>query len=352
MRNPQRSRNIGLAFFASGIVVMIVHFLLPKEAAQNDLLKVILVLYWPNAILFGAGSAFFSHLKVRAQNSLLRGEGVLARWRVDAATWSAFIEANGRLNQQPGTVVSELAIRKDVPADGIEVIVGKDSVQIDGSIHSLPLRGTPEITHAALENGRPWPAYVELGLYYPAGGENGTEVRTALRFPVAASAERDAESVVRHYNRDQPGEPDFFHGSGDGTNPEDLSKCMSCGYETHKFLSSCPQCGKGMLSKRWSRRFGWVLFLCGLFLAGLMGTIIYFTAPTMLRPGIDINGTRFSGTAEQGKFFLGIFGVVAAFGVTSMLYGLYQIKTGRRDKRVIYLLVGIFLLWWLVSMWF
>jgi 1,4-dihydroxy-2-naphthoate octaprenyltransferase len=40
------------------------------------------------------------------------------------------------------------------------------------------------------------------------------------------------------------------------------------------------------------------------------------------------------------KYPTGIFGIVLTFGVTATL-GRWQIKTGRRDKRVIYLMTGL-----------
>jgi hypothetical protein len=42
---------------------------------------------------------------------------------------------------------------------------------------------------------------------------------------------------------------------------------------------------------------------------------------------------------------------VAAFGVTSLMYGLYQIATGRRNKKVVYFMLGLFGLLLLVAKW-
>ena len=56
----------------------------------------------------------------------------------------------------------------------------------------------------------------------------------------------------------------FFHGRGDGADPEDLSRCMHCGFETHRYRSECERCGTGLQSRRWSRRFGAVLVLYAL----------------------------------------------------------------------------------------
>jgi hypothetical protein len=332
MRNPRRWRNIGLAFLASGIIASIAVFWLP-EAAAADTARAVLIGYGLTALLFGGGSALFRHFDARAQDALGRGENILARWRVDAATWRQFLAHDRELNRESGALVNELSIRDEVPDDGIEVIVGSTAVQIDGSLHALPRRGTPEITHAKLNTSRVRPTYIELHLYYPGGGHGASGVtfsatRTALRFPVPSGAQEDAELVVAHYGGDQPGRADFFHGRGDGSDPEDLSTCPSCGYETHQYRSHCPRCGCGIRSKRWARRFGAVLFMCGLFITGVMGVVLYYSAPLLLRPGVSVDGARFSGTAVQGLLFLGILAVVATAGATVMLFGLWQVKTG------------------------
>lgn len=346
MSNPQRGRKIGLMFFASGVLLGIIHSQLPQELVQDRLLGAVLIFYWPNAILFGGGHALIDHFKVRAQKALARGDDIIARWHIDSATWRAFIAHNATLNQESGAVVNELSIREDVPAQGVEVVVGKTAVDIGGSVHMLPRRGTPEITHAELNISRVRPSFIELHLYYPEGGTGDSGVphssmRTALRFPVPPHAHRDAESVVAHYRGDQPGKADFFHGAGDGTNSEDVSTCYKCGYATHKYISQCPQCGASMQSKRWSRRFGWMLFACGLFITCLIGWVIFYTLQLMLRPGASVSGMRFGGTAGQAVFALSVFGTVLTFGVTTMLHGLWQVRTGRRSKRVIYSIIGL-----------
>jgi hypothetical protein len=353
MRNPHRWRKIGLAFFASGVIAAPAAFLLP-EAAAGDTVRGVLFIYGVMAILFGGASALARHSETRAWESLRRGEDIIARWRVDARTWREFIEPK-QISREPGFLPNELMLylRKEIPANGVEVIVSRNGIEIDGAFHHLPARGTPEVTHAALDD-RVQPACIELRLYYPGGGRGASGIpqpsrRTALRFPVARGADHDAERVVAHFGGNRPGKPDFFHGSADGTDPEDLSKCHECGYETHRYASHCPRCGAGLQSKRWSRRFGWGLLACGLCITLIIGAVMFYTVPLLLRPGVSVGGTRFSGTATQASVILGIFGIVATFGVTTALYGLWQIRTGRRNKKVIYFAVGLAAALWLIA---
>jgi hypothetical protein len=208
----------------------------------------------------------------------------------------------------------------------------------------------PEVTSAALHDLHP--AVIELQLYYPAGGHGASGVpraptRSALRFPVGAGAWKEADTVVAHYRGDTPRKADFFHGKGDGTNPEDLTRCYHCGYETFKLMSHCPQCGRSMQSKRWSRRYGWILLVLGLAISAVMGMVLLAIGPALLgRSG----GLRFSGSAGEAKLGLGILGAVELFGMTATVYGLWQIVTGRRSKWVIYFTLAFCVLLLLVAL--
>lgn len=343
MRNPRLWRTVGLAFLASGIVAALAAFGLP-EALAGDGLRAGLFAYGSTAVLFGALSALTAHSHARARDVLSRGDDIIARWHVDAVTWQAFLALNGRLNGAPGALLNEFTLRDEVPAAGVDVVVGRTAVQIDDSIHDLPKRGAPEITRAELVSDAP--DYIELQLKYPGGGRGASgvpqrPVRLALRFPVARGSWRDARAVVAHFSGIQPAEPDFFHGRGDGSDPEDLNTCIACGYQTYQYRSECPQCGQGMVTRRWGRRFGGALAVCGAVITGIMAVVGYYTVPLLLRPGTAIGGATFSGTLAQSLMVLGIFAAVTAFGLTALSYGIWQMKTGRRDARVVMGMVGL-----------
>ena len=346
MHNPERWRNISTAVFASGVMAVLAAFWLP-EAMAGDTSRGILFCYGLMAVVFGGWFAVFCHRDMRAKQSLARGEDILARWRIDADTWRDFRSLNDEIHRQSGVLYNELSIRDEIPAEGVEIIVGKTALEIDGSIHRFPRHGTPQVTHAQLHDNLSGPSFIEFLLYYPGGGQGASgvpmrAVRTALRFPVVGTAWREASMVVAHYSGQLPGTPDFFHGPGDGSDAEDLGKCWSCGYETYRYISHCPQCGAGVQSRRWSRRSGLGLLACGLFLTGLMGTVCYYTVPMMLQPGVEIDGTRFSGNASQAMLVLGIFSIVMAFSLTTLFYGIWQMMTGKRNMRIAYFMLGIF----------
>ena len=76
---------------------------------------------------------------------------------------------------------------------------------------------------------------------------------------------------------------------------------------------------------------GWMLLVLGLFLAAFMGAIAASMAPTMMRPGIEIGGTTFTGTADEAQTYFLLFGIVIALGLLSAVNGLFMIATGRRS---------------------
>ena len=68
-----------------------------------------------------------------------------------------------------------------------------------------------------------------------------------------------------------------------------------------------------------------------------------------MQPGKEIGGTTFTGSREQGLFFLGIMGIAFIFGVTGMVYGAWQARTGGRNMRVVFFLIGLAFVLWLIA---
>jgi hypothetical protein len=346
LRRPRRWQLVSFAVLASAVVALALPWWLPAAVA-GDGLRGGLFLYGLLALMFGGWGAVSTTRDLRAQAALTRGDGVIARWRLEPDAWRAFL-AQEQERQRGGNEFNEFVAADAVPAAGVEVIVGEAAVQIDGSIHRIPLRGVPEVVAAELRDNDEVgaPATVELRLKYPGAASSGGGIAaptyTRLRFPLPGPAWRDARRVVAHFNRDLPGKADFFHGRGDGSDPEDLSKCWSCGFETHKYRSQCERCGAGLQSRRWSRRLGAVLTLCGLFLTGLMSAVLFFLLPMLLRPGVNVGGSRFDGSPAMAALVMLILGVVFAFGATALGYGIYQMVTGRRSLAVAKVMVAVF----------
>jgi hypothetical protein len=336
MQNPHRARRIALAFLASGGIAVTGAFLLPGDSW----VRTCLFIYGASAILFGGGTALFRHFDVRAKETLARGDNLIARWRVESAAWREFVSLDQGWSRQDQILPNELSWPDAVAEEGLEVRVGRDAIQIGESIHRLT-SGMPEVTAAHLVESQP--AVIELQLYYPGGGYGASGVpqsarRAALRFPVGRGCGKEAGAVVSYYRGDAPRKEDFFHGKGDGTDSEDLTRCYHCGYETYKLMSHCPQCGRSMQSKRWSRRYGWVLLLLGLVISGVIGLVLLAIGPGLL--GWHRTATNFTGSVAQGRMAFALLSLVELFGLVAIFYGIWQIVTGRRSKWVIYFTIG------------
>lgn len=347
MRDSRRWRNLSLVVLATAPPALALPWLLPADVA-GDGLRGGLFCYGLMALFFGGDAAISLHRNLRAKAALARGEDVIARWRLSPEQWRAFLALDGRAPDSGPGPANELTPRDDIPPDGVEVIVGRDAVLVDGSIHRIPQHGAPEVLSAELRDndGVGAPATIELRLKYPGVGASSSgaprgPTYTRLCFPLPGPAWRDARRVVAHFNRDLPGTPDFFHGRGDGSDPEDLSTCWSCGFQTHKYRSQCERCGASLLSRRWSRRFGLVLTLCGLFITGLMSTVLYLALPLLMRPGVSVGGNRFDGSPAAALGVTLVLGAVFVFGVTALGYGLWQMATGKRNLKVAKVMLAI-----------
>ena len=101
----------------------------------------------------------------------------------------------------------------------------------------------------------------------------------------------------------------------------------------------------------WRMR-GRVLVAVGLFLLLFMAAIAWNLAPIMLRPGEEVGGTTFTGTAAQGQIFLGLFALVGLFGAMSVANGVWMMATGRRSptgtRLFMILFLALFALGWAI----
>lgn len=117
---------------------------------------------------------------------------------------------------------------------------------------------------------------------------------------------------------------------------------LRCGYIVAEPLDRCPKCRGRMRTARAIRGLGWVQLFAGLFLIGFMGTLTYYIAPIMLRPEENSAGSSsFSGTLLQAQLVLGLFGLVIVFGVGSAVNGLWQVATGRRNRWITMIMLGL-----------
>ncbi len=100
-----------------------------------------------------------------------------------------------------------------------------------------------------------------------------------------------------------------------------------------------------MTSSTRVRLAGWLMLLAGLFLVGLVGIITYYLAPELLHLCVpSAGGSHWKGTAREAQLFLILFAVVVIFVITDIVYGLYAIVTGKPNKWMMGVMMGLFLM--------
>lgn len=317
---------LGAAIFAPPTLMA------PETAGGTGFVAVVAIL------VFGIWAAT-KHVEVRHRDRLARGDDVLARWSVDPDTWGRFDAAERERCAQGAT--GELDLPDVAPVRPVDVIVGRGAVQVGDALHPVPEHGNPEVVSARLVDDRGRVAFVELALrFHPV--DVGYEARHAfLRFPVPDGSLGAARTVVAHFARETPQRPSFFHGPGDGSDPEDLAKCWRCGFETYTLRSACPQCGATMQSRRWARRFGAALIVLGGMIATVMGVVLQWMWPRLAHPGVNVGGSRFDGSPAEATLVVAILAAVFGFGALAFGYGVFQLATGKRNLRVVQVMLGL-----------
>jgi hypothetical protein len=129
---------------------------------------------------------------------LVSGIGVIARWHVTAAEWDRFRAFDAIRARQGHTLVNDLWIRRRTPARGVEVIVGRRQLIVDGSYHALRPRGLPELRAVFWLSAVADPDCLEFAVVYPAGRHGGTR-QLSLRVPVPVSARETGMRVFEHF---------------------------------------------------------------------------------------------------------------------------------------------------------
>ena len=86
---------------------------------------------------------------------------------------------------------------------------------------------------------------------------------------------------------------------------------------------------------------GIVLLLCGLILLILMGAILYNMYPTLSHPGETIDGSTFTGTADQARITLLLFVAVLVFGLVATANGVYMLVTKQQSRAFMFVSLGL-----------
>ncbi len=127
---------------------------------------------------------------------LKSGKGLVTRWHVSAADWDRFRAFDKIRAAEHAWLQNDMHIREQTPPQGVDVIVGRGSIIVDGSYHSIAglARHGREINWL---NAPVDPECIEFPKSYPRGKSSSVEL--TLRVPVPASARAEGVRVFEHY---------------------------------------------------------------------------------------------------------------------------------------------------------
>ncbi len=127
---------------------------------------------------------------------LKSGKGLLARWHITAGDWDRFRAFDKIRAAEHAWLQNDIRIREQTPPEGVDVIVGRGSIIVDGSYHRIAGLGSHgrEINWL---NAPVDPECIEFPKTYPRG--KGGSVELTLRVPVPASARAEGVRVFEHY---------------------------------------------------------------------------------------------------------------------------------------------------------
>jgi hypothetical protein len=194
MRNPRRSRDIALGILFGGAATLIATRAIVEPAAEGTghVLLVIAV----SAMTLAAIALPIFELESRRLERLRRGEDVIARWRVSREEWERFVAQEPARDAVEGARVNIITGPVRGNADGVDVVVGTTGVIVNDEFHSMP--------HVSLKRtcGPFWIDGSPPCLEFRVSAHTTVDVASewALRFPIAAGAEADAQRVVAFYS--------------------------------------------------------------------------------------------------------------------------------------------------------
>jgi hypothetical protein len=147
-------------------------------------------------------TAIWSLMAAVGYARLRAGKGLIARWHITAEEWDRFRAFDAIRAAQGLALRNDLRIRKLTPPAGVDVVVGRRQLIVDGSYHSLRRLGNPSLRHVSWLPAPADPECLEFALEY-ARGRSGT-LNLSLRLPVPAHARSDGVRVFEHYNAIAP----------------------------------------------------------------------------------------------------------------------------------------------------
>lgn len=193
MRNPLGKMLWSICLFGLGGGLVLVA--VAAQARLGDTAAGILVIVGLALALIFLFTTLWALASAIGYARLKAGRHVIARWHVGVAEWDRFRAYDAVRAAEHLSLRNDVRLRQRTPPEGVDVIVGRRSIIVDGSYHAI-----------AGQAGRGrwinWinapvdPECIEFPKSYPRS--NGGSVDTTLRVPVPAAARAEGLRVFEH----------------------------------------------------------------------------------------------------------------------------------------------------------
>lgn len=127
--------------------------------------------------------------------------------------------------------------------------------------------------------------------------------------------------------------------------------CAKCSFETSEILTRCPDCGGRLQSAKKVRILGWLLLVIGTGLVVFMGTLGSYLGRIITQTDQSGSSTRFTGGPQDVALIVAVFGLVISFGIASMAGGLWQIKYGKPNRKLMFGILLVAGILFLIAKW-
>ncbi len=126
--------------------------------------------------------------------------------------------------------------------------------------------------------------------------------------------------------------------------------CLRCGYRGYTDETVCPQCRGKLVTTSSVQARGGVLVICGIFLTVVI-SIVGLLVANVIRSG-NSGRVSFKGTQQQMLMIFGIFGLVFAFGLASIISGVWLLVFGKRNKVLTGIVIALGALFYIAGYFF
>lgn len=127
-------------------------------------------------------------------------------------------------------------------------------------------------------------------------------------------------------------------------------RCGSCGSATPVWSDVCERCGQVLHSPGRLRGAGVLYLVLGSLLAGGAACLIVLIAVIVARSDDPVATMRFSGSGWELALAFGALGFVLLLGVVGILMGVWQVRHGRRNLRLVRVVMVLYVIFWVGAM--